>query len=114
MAGNSKSKAKLENNISGEQAEVVPETPVPQVPQFWDGVSPIGLGMALKQDGYTAVVVNIFNCINGAVIIGQTLHEGVAHNIFISRPKPHKLASWPRETPEQIADLEKYWGFDIQ
>lgn len=35
-------------------------------------------------------------------------------NVHVSRPAPHKLAAWPRETPEQEADLIKYWGYDIQ
>ena len=98
------------------QSDVVPEPTAPELvlPVFWDGKSPIGLGMALKQEGYTVIVTNIFNCINGAVVVGQTLVDGHAHNVHVSRPAPHKLAAWPRETPEQEADLIKYWGYDIQ
>lgn len=114
MAGKESSKTKQE--LRAMQSDVVPEPTAPELvlPVFWDGKSPIGLGMALKQEGYTVIVTNIFNCINGAVVVGQTLVDGHAHNVHVSRPAPHKLAAWPRETPEQEADLIKYWGYDIQ
>ena len=114
MAGKESNKTKQE--LRAMQSDVVPEPTAPELvlPVFWDGKSPIGLGMALKQEGYTVIVTNIFNCINGAVVVGQTLLNGEAHNVHVSRPAPHKLAAWPRETPEQEADLIKYWGYDIQ
>lgn len=94
-----------------EQIEV-PTTPV--IPPFWAGPgNPISVGDCCKQDGYTVIVTSIIQAINGTVVVGAVkLADNKLHIILITKPEVHKLASLPRNTPEQEYKVQTLWEYE--
>lgn len=95
-------------------ADAHDEAMAPPLPVFWTGKAPLQVGNVLKQDGHTVIATHIFTCINGAVIIGAVIRNGEMHNVNVTKPEVHKLASWPTDTEEHRADLLKYWEYELQ
>lgn len=101
------------------EAPVVEQIEVPataQIPPFWKGPgNNISVGDCCKQDGYTVIVSQIIQAINGTVVAGVVkLPDNVLHNILITKPEVHKLASYPRDTPEQEAKVQALWEYECQ
>ncbi len=86
------------------------------IPPFWKGPGhDISVGDCCKQDGHTVIVSQIYNCINGTVVLGVVkLSDNKLHNIIINKPEVHKLASYPRDTPEQDAKVQALWEYECQ
>lgn len=108
-------KAKEENvNMETAHDELLVEDGAVPLPVFWTGKAPLAIGNVIKQDGHTVITTHIFTCINGAVIIGATVRNGEMHNVNVTKPEVHKLASWPTDTDERRDELLKYWEYELK